>query len=148
MAPITTENPTGIETFDHSRISGLPEYAVVSRALDQLVKAIERAEVEIDQAEWLRIVQQMASALPYTDTCENCVRIAVNHHRPTTELDPYPGAAPDGADVEDGWGPGPLPVSRVRHPLDLWVLGRRSAILTRRARGYGRQQARPPCTPP
>ena len=103
MAPITTENPTGIETFDHSRISGLPEYAVVSRALDQLVKAIERAEVEIDQAEWLRIVQQMASALPYTDTCENCVRIAVNQQRPTTELDPYPGAAPDGADVEDGW---------------------------------------------
>jgi hypothetical protein len=38
MAPITTENPTGIETFDHSRISSLPEYAVVSRALDQLVK--------------------------------------------------------------------------------------------------------------
>jgi hypothetical protein len=103
MTPITTENPTGIETFDHSRISSLPEYAVVSRALDRLVKAIEHADIEVGQAEWLQIVQQMASALPYTDTCENCVRVAVAEHRSTADMDQYPGSAPDGADVEDGW---------------------------------------------
>jgi hypothetical protein len=76
----------------------------VSRALDRLVKALDRADVEIGgQAGWLQIVQQMASALPYTDTCETCTRIGVEQHRPTKDWEVYPSSAPDGAEVRDGW---------------------------------------------
>ena len=101
MAPVTEKNPTGIETFDHSRISALPEYAEVSSALDRLVKATDRAR-DRRQAGWLQVVQQMASALPYTNTCETCRRASSRGARPGTGRSTR-RPAPDGAEVRDGW---------------------------------------------
>lgn len=96
MAPITDENPTGVETFDHSTISVLPEYAAASKALDNLAHAMNRVHVELGQEGWLRTVQEMASALPYSDNCQTCTRLSGDGHD-------IPSPAPDGAEVRSGW---------------------------------------------
>jgi hypothetical protein len=95
MAPITDENPAGVETFDHSPISALPEYAAASRALDNLVHAIKRARVGLGQDGWLRTVQEMVSALPHSDICRTCARSSGDGHD-------IPLPAPDGAEVQSG----------------------------------------------
>jgi hypothetical protein len=96
MAAITDENPAGVETFDHSTISMLPEYAAASKALDNLAHAINRVHVGLGQEGWLRTVQEMASALPYSDNCQTCTRLSGDGHD-------IPSPAPDGAEVR---GPG------------------------------------------
>jgi hypothetical protein len=112
VAPITEDNPTGIESFDHSHIAELPEYAAASRALHKLVQALNRAGTEVGQREWLRIVRQMASALAYTDICLACSNV----------FDPSEDelAGPIGAEVDDGWLDGRFRCPRCGHS---WTCG-------------------------
>ncbi|GAA5132436.1 hypothetical protein [Pseudonocardia adelaidensis] len=64
-------NPTGIRTFDNTRLAQLPEYLAASDAIDKLVHAMQRAGVEISQAEWLDALVDLAAALPYADMCQS-----------------------------------------------------------------------------
>jgi hypothetical protein len=85
----------------------------------------------------LRIVQQMASALPYTDTCEDCAPSRAPSSGRQRSWTPTRVRRPT-AWMSRTDGPGPLPVPRVPYPLGLRVLGRRSAILTRWCGGHDR----------
>lgn len=87
-------NPTGIRTFDNNRIAQLPEYLAASNAIDKLVHAMQRADVEIGQAEWLDALVDMAAALPYADMCQS---------RECRASDDTPAPPPIAATVEDGW---------------------------------------------
>ncbi|WP_219418783.1 hypothetical protein [Pseudonocardia nigra] len=89
-ARVTADNPTGVDTFDHSDIAHLPEYAAASRALDALGHAIGRAEIDLGQQRWLEVVGEMAAALPYADACSECTG-------------PVPTPAPHAAAVNDEW---------------------------------------------
>jgi hypothetical protein len=93
---VTDSNPTGVRSFDHREIARLPEYAAASEALDRLTHAIRRAGVDIGgQAEWLDVVTDMATALPYSDSCPNCERTI------TERVTPAP--APFVTEVDKGW---------------------------------------------
>jgi DNA-directed RNA polymerase subunit M/transcription elongation factor TFIIS len=80
MTRPTTDNITGVESYDHSELAALLEYEVARLALDQLVKALERHEVDLTarssypsaQGAWLQVVTQMAASLPYADECPAC----------------------------------------------------------------------------
>jgi hypothetical protein len=86
---VTTENPTGIATFDHTPVVHLPEYAEASKALDALSQASRRAGDELEQARWLEVVCEMSAALPFADACVEC-------------SGPVPIPAPYAAVVADG----------------------------------------------
>lgn len=96
---VTASNPTGVDSFDHRRFSVLPEYAAASKALDELVHALNRSDAELKgQAHWLVVVQEMAAALGYADSCQRCVRNAPDGELP----DDFPPApAPDAAEVRN-----------------------------------------------
>jgi hypothetical protein len=67
----TTDNPIGVETYDHRNIAALPEYEQAARALDQLAHAINRADLaDGGQQRWLQTIQQIATSLPYGDCCK------------------------------------------------------------------------------
>jgi hypothetical protein len=64
----TRSNPTGVTTFDHRRLARLAEYhaaaAAAAAALDALVHAINRADLDLSQADWLTIVRQLGHCAP------------------------------------------------------------------------------------
>lgn len=71
----TKANITGVETFDHSSLKRLPEYHKARKALDDLVHAINEHEAmpgsgtyQKGQVVWLKVVEQMATSLPYADS--------------------------------------------------------------------------------
>jgi hypothetical protein len=68
MAKPTKKNHTGVESYDHSAVKALPEYQQVHQALDALVRAVTSAGAGVGQAEWLRMTEQMAASLPYSDS--------------------------------------------------------------------------------
>ena len=70
----TRDNITGVESYDHRKLVLLPEYLKVSEALDNLIKAMEREDIEIEggQTTFLKIVEQMAASLTYADSCSTC----------------------------------------------------------------------------
>jgi hypothetical protein len=68
LAKPTKENTSGVESFDHGAVARLPEYHEASKALDALVHAFNRAELEGTQADWLKTVEQMAASLSYSDS--------------------------------------------------------------------------------
>ncbi|HEY7421950.1 MAG TPA: hypothetical protein VH541_08060, partial [Gaiellaceae bacterium] len=68
MPEPTGTNHTGVESYDHSAVKTLPEYHEAREALDSLVKAINRHEAGIGQAEWLVMVEQMGASLSYSDS--------------------------------------------------------------------------------
>jgi hypothetical protein len=73
MTPrVSTDNPTGIDTFDHTAVVHLPEYAEASKALDALNQASRRAGDELEQSRWLEVVCEMSAALPFADACAEC----------------------------------------------------------------------------
>jgi hypothetical protein len=77
MAKPTERNVTGVESFDHSIVKHLPEYHAAREALDNLVHAInselnDEQPGTINQAKWLKIVEQMAASLQYMDSSEPC----------------------------------------------------------------------------
>ena len=69
MVQPTETNPTGVESYDHSRLARLPEHEAVSKALDDLVHAIQREGIALGQEEFLTVVVQMAASLGYADGC-------------------------------------------------------------------------------
>jgi hypothetical protein len=68
MTQPTDENHTGVESYDHSAVVQLPEYHEARKALDALVHAMNRAELEVGQAAFLQMVEQMAASLSYSDS--------------------------------------------------------------------------------
>lgn len=73
MPTPTEQNPAGVQPFDHTAIASLPEYKALSRALEDLVEAMRRADTRAGGQEWwLRAVRDMACALPFSDSCTNC----------------------------------------------------------------------------
>ena len=65
-------NVTGVESHDHTNLAALPEYHRAAKALDDLVHAINQAEVDSGQEQWLKTVEQMAASLSYGDCCRLC----------------------------------------------------------------------------
>lgn len=61
------KNVTGVESFDHSLLKLLPEYHVARKALDDVIHAICEHDLEVSQATWLKVAEQMAASLPYAD---------------------------------------------------------------------------------
>ena len=66
------QNPTGVESFDHSELARFPEYAAAKEAMNALVHAMDRADVDMSQERWLGVVAEMAACLPYPDFCRPC----------------------------------------------------------------------------
>ncbi|ACZ92022.1 hypothetical protein [Streptosporangium roseum] len=70
-------NPAQVTSFDHHRLADLPEYNRVGKALNDLLTAINRAEIEISQPEWLDAVRNLTAALPFADGCDECPPVSI-----------------------------------------------------------------------
>jgi hypothetical protein len=83
----TDRNHSGVEDHDHRAVAHLTEYHVLFEALDRLFQRINRDKIEISQADWLEMSEQMAASLSYRDNCERCSQVrypyAVRFTNPT-----------------------------------------------------------------
>lgn len=68
----TDGNPTGIATFDHGRIAGLPEYQAAGRALDALIHSMVRADANMTVQEFRNMALEVVASLAFGDECERC----------------------------------------------------------------------------
>lgn len=68
----TAENPTGLLPFDHRPLVQLPEYAAARRAIDDLIHAIRREEIEFPQAHFIEACGDMAASSAFADSCDVC----------------------------------------------------------------------------
>lgn len=90
------KNLTGVESFDHSSLRHLPEYHKARKALNDLIHAInDHDEIELGQAGFLKVIEQMGSSLAYADSS--------GHDRNTDCHWQYHLAWPYRAVVEKGW---------------------------------------------
>ena len=80
------ENPADVRRFDHTRIAHLPEYNQAAHALNQLIQAMTREDIEMSQTEWLTAVRDMTAAIPFTDMCNNCRNLDVPAVPAKTEI--------------------------------------------------------------
>jgi hypothetical protein len=71
--PTDNINPAGIRTFDHRKLTELPEYEQASRAIDDLAEAITRTKADMAHDEWLGVLRDMAAALCFVDRCPKCL---------------------------------------------------------------------------
>lgn len=68
MATPTENNLTGVESYDHSAVKTLREYHDARAALDALVKAMNNEGMGVGQEAFLKMVEQMAASLAYSDS--------------------------------------------------------------------------------
>lgn len=66
-------NPTGITTFDHTKLAALLEYWLAVRALHDLRAAVVAAGLDMPWDEWLAVVHAMVAAPFFMDRCERCL---------------------------------------------------------------------------
>jgi hypothetical protein len=77
MTRTTTTNPIGLRSFDHSAVAELPEYHAAAEALNALVHALEGRDVT--QEDWLKMVADVAAALPASQCCFECQGLPLMH---------------------------------------------------------------------
>ncbi len=68
----TADNPAGIRTFDNQSLARLPEYQLAAAALNDLVQAINKADIGLTQDQWLQAVHDLTTAIPFMDMCSRC----------------------------------------------------------------------------
>lgn len=85
------DNPARVRPFDNTALAALPEYQRAAEALNDLIHAMNRAELGIGQDKWLRAVRDLTAAIPFMDACGRC-------------RDYEHAAAPAAAEIDDtGW---------------------------------------------
>jgi hypothetical protein len=85
MTVPSNSNPAGITSFDHRALVELPEYTVLSDAIDSLAEAVVAARRGISQQAWLTTVRDMAAALGFLDRCPECLDSLVAPYIATVE---------------------------------------------------------------
>ncbi|MDT2010327.1 hypothetical protein FXW78_55070 [Rhodococcus opacus] len=93
---VTKTNPTGIVNFDVSEFAQLPEWQELAQAMNRMALAADGAGIGT-QAEWIRAVTHLATAVGFMDWCPQCAR--------TDETGEFvdPSAAPAVTDIADKW---------------------------------------------
>jgi hypothetical protein len=66
---VSSDNPFGVEDFDHTAFAPLPEYRHLAEAMDLFVQRVTDDGDPLSQTDWLETVRHVAAILSFATTC-------------------------------------------------------------------------------